>query len=223
MGLASFQDFCSLKSFNFHIGTETPWVFIKIYYHLDLHLLWVLMFVVLHIHAMISILTAWSTVMEAIGKLFLDSQGWSYSAQVGMRIKLRLFVRAVSALDHWAFFPPTYTNILKNRFFKLLTLITVIFKSLRNFWFTKTLRKSPFPSNCMPFTCLCFLYFLLIYEAVLIISIMWDFLLDNHNCSDLKVAAAKLMKKRAVKPYEIIYVTMFIWKCCIIKTEMCRN
>lgn len=150
-------------------------------------------------------------------------RGWSYSAQVGMRIKLRLFVRAVSALDHWAFFPPTYTNILKNRFFKLLTLITVIFKSLRNFWFTKTLRKSPFPSNCMPFTCLCFLYFLLIYEAVLIISIMWDFLLDNHNCSDLKVAAAKLMKKRAVKPYEIIYVTMFIWKCCIIKTEMCRN
>lgn len=56
-------------------GTETTWVFINIYYHLDLHLLWVLIFIVLHIHAMISIHTAWSTVMEVIGKLFLDSQG----------------------------------------------------------------------------------------------------------------------------------------------------
>lgn len=140
-----------------------------------------------------------------------------------MKIKLRLFVRAVSALDHWGFFPPTYTNLLKNRFFKLLTLISVIFKSLGNLWFTTTLKKSPFPSNCISFTCLCFLCFLCIHEALLIISIMWDFLVDNHNSSDLKVTAPKSIKDRAVEPYEIIYATMFIWKCYIIKTEVCRN
>lgn len=140
------------------------------------------------------------------------------SAQVGMRIKLGLFVRAVSALYHWAFSPPTHTNLLKHRFFKLLTLISVIFKSLGNLWSTKTLRKSPFPSNCMSFTCLCFLCFLLIHETVLIISIMWDFLVNNHNCSDLKVTTSKPMKERAVEPYEIIYATMFIWKYHSIKT-----